>query len=205
MAFQVIPRELSFFDLFEEAVANVQAGARALVELLDDLPAAAARAGQITELEHVGDELTHRIIGLLNTTFVVPLDRHDILHLASSLDDILDSVESVADLVALLKLDQPLAQLAQQAEVLVRATNCVGSAIGDLRTMNRVFEDVAEIKRQEREGDWIYRRAVAELYSGDFKAIEVLMWKDLLDETERAIDRCEDIGNIIESIGLKNA
>ena len=64
---------------------------------------------------------------------------------------------------------------------------------------------MAEIKRQEREGDWIYRRAVADLYSGDFRAMEVLMWKDLLDETERAIDRCEDIGNTIESVVLKNA
>jgi len=205
VAFQVIPRELAFFDLFDEAVSNVEAGARALVGLLDDLSAAEDRARQITDLEHFGDELTHQIIRLLNTTFVVPLDRHDILHLASSLDDVLDSVEAVADLIALLKVDEAFAPLHQQAAVLVKATDCVGSAVRDLRTMDRIFEDVGEIKRQEREGDWIYRKAVAELYSGDYSAIEVLMWKDLLDETERAIDRCEDIGNIIESVGLKNA
>jgi predicted phosphate transport protein (TIGR00153 family) len=205
VSFQVIPRQMAFFDLFEEAVANVESAAEALTQLLDDLGSAKEISARITELEHAGDELTHRIIGLLNTTFVVPLDRHDILHLASSLDDVLDSIEAVADLIWLLRLTDPLPQLRQQASVLRRATTSVGRALRDLRRTDGVLEDVAEIKRQEREGDWVYRRAVADLYSGDFRAMEVLMWKDLLDETERAIDHCEDIGNTIESVVLKNA
>ena len=205
MPFQVIPRELAFFDLFEQAADGVEKGTAELLILLDDLPNAAAHAQRITDLEHAGDDITHRIHALLHSTFVVPLDRHDIVHLASSLDDILDGVEAVADLLALHGITEPIPQFRQQVEVLARATRAVGGAVRDLRTYHRIERATAEIKRQEREGDWVYRRAVASLYSGDFKAMEVLRWKDLLAQTEAAIDRCEDIANTIESVALKHA
>ena len=205
MPFQVIPRELAFFDLFEQAADGVEKATAELLLLLDDLPSAAAYFQRITDLEHEGDDITHRIHALLHATFVVPIDRHDIVHLASSLDDILDGVEAVADLLVLHGITEPIPQFRQQAEVLARATHAVGGAVRDLRTYHRIERATAEIKRQEREGDWVYRRAVASLYSGDFKAMEVLRWKDLLAQTEAAIDRCEDIANTIESVALKHA
>jgi uncharacterized protein len=88
--FQVIPRELVFYDLLDEAASNVADGAAELLALVDDLPNASMHAARLRDLEHRGDELTHRIIATLNTTFVVPIDRHDILRLASGLDDVLD-------------------------------------------------------------------------------------------------------------------
>ncbi|MBI3647232.1 MAG: DUF47 domain-containing protein [Actinobacteria bacterium] len=205
MTFQVIPRELAFFDLFERSADGVEKGTAELLVLLDDLPNAARHAARITDIEHVGDDLTHEILALLHTTFVVPIDRHDIVHLASSLDDILDAVEAVADLLVLHGILEPIPQFRQQVAVLARATQAVGAAIRDLRTYHRIERATADIKRQEREGDWVYRRAVAALYSGDYKAMDVLRWKDLLAQTEAAIDRCEDIANTIESVALKHA
>lgn len=205
MPFQVIPRELRFFDLFEEASENVLAGARELVALVDDLPNAGPRAVRIQELEHEGDELTHRILALLNTTFVVPIDRHDIHHLASSLDDVLDAQEAVADLLALHRLQDPLPRFRQQAQVLLRAVEAVRVAVRGLRSLDHVEAAIAAIKREEHEGDWLYRRCLAELYSGDYRAMDVLKWQDILHQTESAIDRCEDIANTIESVVLKSA
>jgi predicted phosphate transport protein (TIGR00153 family) len=203
--FQVIPRETRFFDLFDEAAENVLAGARELVALVDDLPNAGVYAANIQELEHVGDDLTHRIFALLNTTFVVPIDRHDIHHLASSLDDVLDAQEAVADLLTLHRLQEALPQFRQQVHVLQRAVEAVRVAIRGLRTLRHVDTAIATIKREEHEGDWLYRRCLAELYSGNYRPMEVLRWQDLLHQTEAAIDRCEDIANTIESVVLKHA
>ena len=205
MPFQVIPRELAFFDLLERAADGVAEGARELVALIDDLPHATERNERIQDLEHAGDDLTHQILGSLNTTFVTPFDRHDIHHLASSLDDVLDSAEAVADLLTLMRIEEPIRELRQQADVLVKITTAVCELVRGLRTLTGVDRHWADITRLEREGDRVYRHAVADLYSGDYRAMDVLKWKGILHEMEAAIDRCEDIGNTVESIALKQA
>jgi uncharacterized protein len=203
--FQVIPRELAFYGLLERAADGVAEAARELRLLIDDLPDGRARATRINDLEHAGDDLTHEIIAKLNTTFVTPIDRGDIYRLASHLDDVVDHIEAVSDLLILHSIAEPLPQFRQQVDVLVNATRRVRKAVGKLRYLSKTPKAVAEIKRQEREGDWVYRHAVAALYSGDFHPLEVLKWKDLLKQIEAAIDRCEDIGNTIESVAAKFA
>jgi predicted phosphate transport protein (TIGR00153 family) len=203
--FQVIPRELAFYDLLDRAAAGVENGSRELLALVDDLPNAGAHADKIVDLEHAGDELTHQIIAKLNTTFVVPIDRGDIHRLASHLDDVLDATEAVSDLLVLLHMDEPLPQFRQQVDVLVHASTSARRAVRLLRTPARARAAIADVKRDEREADWVYRRAVAELFSGDYAAMDVLKWKDLLRQVEAAIDRCEDIANDIESVAAKFA
>ena len=205
MPFQVIPRELEFFDLFDRHADGMVRAVVDLGVLLSDLPNAGHHDERIRTLEEGGDELTHQIIGTVNRTFVTPFDRNDIHALASAIDDVLDSAEGLADLLALLPLSRPLPQFVQQIDVLQRAAISVALAVRDLRALAGVEAACAEVKRAEREGDWVYRRGVAVLYSGDFGAMEVLMWKDLLDGAEGAIDRCEDIANVIESVALKFA
>jgi uncharacterized protein Yka (UPF0111/DUF47 family) len=203
--FQVIPRQRAFFDLLEHAADNVATGARELRDLVLDIGAAPERSERIRQLEHDGDDLTHQIMAMLNITFVTPVDRHDIHHLASSLDDVLDATEAVSDLLVLHRITEPIPQLRQQAEVLVGATTAVARAIRSLRAPRSNDREWVDIMRFERDGDHVYRRAIAELYSGDYRAMEVLKWKDILGQMESAIDRCEDIANTIESVVLKHA
>ena len=205
MPFQVIPKEHAFFDLFQQAAANVVEAAKELAALTEDLSDGESKAGRIKTLEHEGDELTHRILALLNTTFVTPFDRADIYRLASRLDDVLDAAEAVSDLLVLHRIEDPLPELHQQAGVLVRATEVMEKAIGQLRSLQGLNGYLVEVNRLENEGDRVYRKTVARLYSGDFKAMDVLKWKDLVDQMEEAIDGCEDIANAIESIALKHA
>jgi predicted phosphate transport protein (TIGR00153 family) len=205
VAFQVIPRERGFYDLLEQAAEGVAVGAKALQELVGDFPDAEEHAHRIRDLEHAGDDLTHRLIALLNTTFVTPLDRHDIHHLASSLDDVLDEQEEVADLLVLYKIEEPIPHLRLQVDVLVGATEAVVRAVRALRSPREADRAWVDIIRLERDGDHVYRRIVAELYSGDYRAMDVLKWKDIVEAIEHAIDRCEDIANTIESIVLKHA
>lgn len=203
--FQVIPRELAFFDLFERLSDGVVRGAVDLAAMLSNLSDAGRYSAQLRELEHAGDEVTHQIMNLVSTTFVAPFDRKDIYALASSLDDVLDAEEGLADMLDLLQIAEPLPQFRQQVDVLGRATRGVALAVRDLRTYTGVERACAEVRRAEREGDWVYRRGVAALYSGDYRAMDVLMWKDLLHQGEAAIDHCEDIANTIESVALKHA
>ena len=205
MPFQVIPRELAFYDLLDQAARNVAEGAGEMLALVDDLPNVAVHAAHIREREAAGDELTHEIIRLLNTTFVVPIDRHDIHHLASALDDVLDYLEGVADMIEMLKITEPFPWFRTQVEVLARTCGAVVRAVAHLRNIRAVPADVASIKREEHEGDWVFRRAIADLYSGDYKAMEVLMWDDLLHQVEAALDRCKDVANQIESVVAKFA
>lgn len=205
MPFQVIPRELAFFDLFDRLADGVVLGAVDLAAMVADLPNAERYARRIRDLEHHGDDLTHQIMNLLATTFVVPIDRKDIHTLASSLDDVLDAEEALADLLVLLRIGEPLPQFVQLVDVLQRSATAVAVAVRDLRHFSGLERAIAQIKRHEHEGDWVYRRGVATLYSGGFDPMAVLMWKDLLHEVEGAVDRCEDIANTLESVVLKFA
>ena len=205
MTFQVIPRERAFYDLLEQDGEGVASGARELRTLIADFEHADEHRQRIHRLEGAGDDLTHTIIALLNRTFVTPVDRQDIHELTSHLDDVLDSIEAVADLLVLHHIREPIPQLRMQADVLVGATEAVARAVRGLRSFRATDRAWVDIVRFERDGDHVYRMAVAELYSGEFGAMDVLKWRDVLEEMEAAIDRCEDVANTLESISLKHA
>jgi uncharacterized protein len=205
LPFQSIPRELAFFDLFERQATNLADAARTFEALVQDPATGEDRGVAIHDIEHAGDRLAREVFALLDTTFVTPFDREDVFRLSSALDDILDMQWAAADLFVLHRIDEPLPEVAQLADVLVRATRVVVHLVASLRTLRGLNAPLIEINRLENEGDRIYRRAVARLYSGQFKAMDVLKWKDIVDAVEAALDGCEDVANVIEAIALKQA
>jgi uncharacterized protein len=205
VTFQVIPRELAFYGLLERAARGAAEAAEELRALVDELDAPGPRVSRIHELEQAGDDLTHQIADLLNTTFVVPMDREDIHQLASHLDDVLDGIEAAAQFVVLLRIEVAIPDFRRQADVLLAATLAIVRAITSLRSPGVAARAMNEIVRLERDGDHIYRVGMAELFSGDHKAIDVLKWKDMLKTMEAAIDRCEDVANDVETISVKQA
>jgi predicted phosphate transport protein (TIGR00153 family) len=203
MRLRIIPREESFFDLFEEMAEKVKAGAQALLDLLREYSDLDRKAGRVLDIEHEGDELTHEVMRRLNTTFVTPFDREDIYQLASNLDDVLDHVEAAAEYLQLHKIEEPLPQMVSLAETLGSAARLTATAMPGLRRMRGLDSYWVEINRLENEGDRLYRRTIAELFSGDYKAMDVLKYEKIIEEIEQAIDRLEDVANTIESIVLK--
>ncbi len=203
MPFQVIPREQRFFDLFEQSAANVAAAAEELALVAGDVEDAEGHSTRVRELEHASDDLTREVIRTLDVTVVTPYDRDDIYGLATGLDDILDGIWAVADLVVLHRIEDPLPEFRQLTVVLRKAGAAVRTAVAGLRSAADVMPQVIEINRLENEGDRIYRKAVARLYSGEFRAMDVLKWKDVMDQLEAAVDACEDIANVVESIVVK--
>ena len=201
--FRLIPREESFFDLFELMAQKVQLGADALVELLDDYADIDRKAGRVLDIEHEGDEVTHEVMRRLNTTFITPFDREDIHRLASSMDDVLDHIEASAEYLQLHRIQEPLPQMKSLAQTLALAAKITAESMPHLRKMKGMENYWVEINRLENEGDRFYRRTIAELFSGDYKAMDVLKYKDIIEEIETAIDRLEDVANTIEGIVLK--
>ena len=205
MRFQIIPKEQGFYDLFTEAANHLVTGSALLAEMLAVGALHEDVARRMREAEHAADETTHAIVRRVNSVFVTPFDREDIYALASGIDDILDLIEAVSDLLVLHNIAQPLDEMRMQADVLLRACEQVYEATLSLRRFAGLERYWVEINRLENEGDRIYRQTVAHLFSGDFRAMDVLKWKDLVDQLEAAIDKCEDVSNTMESIVLKHA
>ncbi|MGH9196379.1 MAG: DUF47 domain-containing protein, partial [Acidimicrobiia bacterium] len=103
------------------------------------------------------------------------------------------------------KIERPLQQMIHLAETLSRATSITAESMPKLRKMKGLEDYWVEINRLENEGDRVFRRTIADLFSGEFKAMDVLKWKDIIEEIEAAIDRCEDVANTIEGIVLKGS
>lgn len=202
---RLVPRDESFFELFVRQARNIEAAADELRELISDYRDVEARAARIRHLEHEGDEMTHEVMRRLNTVFVTPLDHEDIHKLTSTLDDVLDHIEAAADLFVLHKIEAPLPDMKAQADVLVQATRAVREGLEVLPRYSQLAPHWIEVNRLENDGDRVYRRAVADLFDGDHRALDVLKWKDIIDELEAAIDRLEDVSDVLEAIALKHA
>jgi len=202
---RLIPRDQTFFQLFVDQALNIETAARVLFELIDNFDDAPAKAARMRDLEHEGDEMTHEIMRRLNTVFVTPLDHEDIHELATTLDDVIDHMEAAADLFILHKIEAPLPGMKAQAEVLVRASRTTREALETLPRYKLLAPFAIEVDRLENEGDRVYRQAIADLFGGDHRAMDVLKWRDIIDEMEAAIDRLEDVSDVLEGISLKHA
>lgn len=199
------PNEREYFDLFEQAGANIVRAAGLLDEMLASYPDHRELAGVIHDCEHDGDRIAHSVIQRLNHTFVTPFDREDIHELVSVLDDIVDFIDEVADYLGVYKIDAPMEQSQQLAGVLVEAAGQVAEALTHLRGFKDITRYTVEIHRLENEGDRIVRDAIGSLFEGGIDPMVVIRWKDIYERLENAIDSTERAAYLIEGIVIKNA
>jgi predicted phosphate transport protein (TIGR00153 family) len=198
-------RDREFFDLFEEAGGNIVRAVSLLETMLEDYPEQEQLAREILICEQEGDRITHDIYQRLNQTFVTPIDREDILALASALDDIVDFTEEVADYLGLYKIEAPMEQAQQLSKVLHQAARQVAEALPRLRGFKDLSHYTVEINRLENDGDRITREAIAALFDDGIDPMVVIRWKDIYERLEEAIDATEHVANIIEGIVIKNS
>jgi predicted phosphate transport protein (TIGR00153 family) len=197
--------ERDFFELFERAGANLEAAARLLDEMLDDYPERRALAQEILGCEHDGDRITHEIIQRLNQAAPAPIDREDILQLASALDDIVDYTEEVADYLGLYRIEAPMVQAQRLAAVLRAATTEIARAIPLVRGFKDISQHTVEVHRLENEADRVVREAIASLFEVGVDPMVVIRWKDIFERLENAIDSTERAAFILEGIVIKHS
>jgi predicted phosphate transport protein (TIGR00153 family) len=198
-------RDREFFDLFEEAARNVTHGADLLDQMLAHFPERADLARDIVICEQEGDRIAHDIHHKLNSTFVTPIDREDILELTSDLDDIIDLIDEVADYLGLYKIEAPMEQSQRMAHILLQATRQIEEAMPRLRRFQDMSHFTVEVNRLENDGDRTSRHAIASLFDNGIDPMVVIRWKDIFERLEEAIDACEHVANTLEGIVIKNS
>jgi predicted phosphate transport protein (TIGR00153 family) len=197
------PSDREFFDLFEEAGSNTVRAADLLDQLLRNWPDNKELGRELLICEQEGDRITHDLIRKLNNTFVTPIEREDILVLASGLDDIVDFTEEAADYLSLYKIEAPMEQAQRLSHVLLQCTRQIAEAIPRLRGFRDINHYVVEINRLENDGDRITREAIASLFDGGIDPMVVIRWKDIFESLEAAGDACETVAHVLEGITLK--
>jgi predicted phosphate transport protein (TIGR00153 family) len=202
---RILPRDEKFYELFTELATKLTGSATLLCELFSNPSQLDAKVSRIKELEHQADNLTHDIIDRIDRTFVTPFDREDIHQLASELDDVIDLIDGTARRATIFRIQKTRPAAGVLADVLARAATCVEEGVRDMKNAKHVYQISEKLKVLEEEGDAIYHEAMGVLFAEGGDALEVVKWKDLYDKIEDALDQCEDVGNVLQSIALKNA
>jgi len=200
-----IPQEKHFFDMIEQQSKNVLEGVEALVNMLEHYNEIDKKREKIKEIENNGDRMVHDIFAELNKTFITPIDREDITKLTSSLDDILDNLEAVSERLIIYEIRKPPKYMLEFAQILQKTTRNVNEGISLLRNFKeakQIREFCREVNTLENEGDILHRKATAELFTKK-DPIEIIKMKELYDDLEAAIDRCEDVADVIGDILVK--
>ena len=205
MGLKLRPTDNVFYTLFTEAADHLVVGSSLLAEMLSETADHVDVARRMREAEHDADETTHAIVRRVNSTFVTPFDREDIYSLASGIDDVMDMMDEVVDLILLYEVKVLPPELSAQVEVIQRCAEITSTAMPGLKAMQDLDEYWIEINRLENVGDKNHRRMLAHLFSGEFKAMEVLKLKDIVESLEGAIDAFEKVANIVEQIAVKES
>ena len=199
------PQKREFFDLYNQAAANIVAIADRLVALLDRFPDGADDLGrEVKELEHEGDRLTHELVDLLNRTFVTPFDRDDMYRLAGALDDVCDHVDEAAGRIVSYGVDQIRLQAKEQAQTVRRAAGELADAVALLEDFQDSRSHLDELRELEDVADQILHDSVSSLFMARADPLEVIRWKDIHESLEEAMDACESAADVLEAIVVKN-
>ncbi len=201
----VLPKEHTFFQTFVELAENINAGAKAVCEMLENYTNPSIQAENIKTLEHKGDTLTHNLMTRLNQTFITPFDREDIHELASKIDDVLDLTDAAASRLVIYRIERIRPGVADLARILEQATQEVVAAVRALEKQDSALNRCIEINRLENEGDRVCRALIARLFEEEKDPVQIIKWKEIIEVLETAIDKCEDVANVIESVVLKSA
>ncbi len=207
---KLLPTDERFYSLFEESTKNLMNAAK----ILTNLPKAKTvserekLAVQLHALEHIGDDLTHKIYSELNSTFVTPFDREDIHELASSIDDVLDEIDGSIGRIVLYKIKAIPSSMTKLINILELSIVELHQGVHLLRNINKtdVLQKVLQkVNEYENEADAVFEKAIADLFEHEKQPIQIIKLKEVLVGLETATDKCEDAANVLEGILIKNA
>ncbi|HSS96488.1 MAG TPA: DUF47 family protein [Terriglobales bacterium] len=202
----LIPKDTSFFQMFEAMSDNLVTGARTLVDLFASYHDVERTIDTVQKIERHGDELTHNILTKLNQTFITPFDREDIHQLASSLDDVLDFVNASGARLVMYRISNPPPAAGELAKIVLQQSQELQKAVALLQKQKNgdVLAHCVEINRLENEADQVSQKGIATLFDNEKDPINLIKIKELLQFLERATYKAEDAANVLETVVLKN-
>jgi uncharacterized protein len=201
---RIFPRDEQFFPMFNEMAQRLTGCADLIARLFAEPARLDEIAGGIKDLEHEADQLAHDVNIRIDRSLVTPLDKEDIHLLTHRLDNVIDLLDGTARRVQMFHITQMRPEAARLGEVLRKAAREIQAAVAEIKKPKTLHDRTRELKRLEEEGDAIYHEAVGALFAGTPDPLEVIKWKEIFDKLEDAVDACHQVGNVLESIALKN-
>ncbi len=201
-------KEENYFDLFAQGAEYSQKAAEALLELMSNYTDVETKAEAIHDIEHQGDFHFHKLYNQLMTSFITPIEREDILLLASKIDDITDLVEDIAyrfvmfDIKTIREDSIPMAELLVEAITLVQITLVKFKNFAKSKTINDKIREISDV---EERGDRMYKNAVRNLFKTSNDPIEIMKWREIYHKMEMCIDSCEDVADAMHGVIIKNS
>jgi uncharacterized protein len=206
MKFSLLPKENVFYQLLETLSTKAELAVQLFKKLIDEWNHAHPLLQDLKDLEHECDQIVHEIMVKLNKTFVTPIDREDIHHLAKKIDDLIDILQSLSERMVLFQVQSIEQDLKEMTIVLEKSISIlvhIVPKIRDLSDSNVLFESCIQIHTLENEGDRIYETALGKLFLPARDPLDVIKWKEIYDFLESAIDTSEDIADILWGIAVK--
>ena len=200
-----LPKDEGFFGLFDQLSARLKSSSSLLKELFSEPNRLMELTKKIKDEEHAADALTYEIMQRIDRSFVTPLDREDIHLLANRLDNVVDLMDGTARRAKMYHIDQRRDAAIALTAVLVECSDVIAAGVKDIRKPAEVHKAARKVKELEEKADAIYSDAIEALFAGRPDALDVIKWKAILDNLEHAVDECEDVANVLESISLKNS
>jgi uncharacterized protein len=200
-----LPTDEGFFGLFDQLAERLTTASRLLAELSADPARRDDLIGRIKAEEHAADTLTYEVMQRIDRSFVTPLDREDIHLLATRLDTVVDLIDGTARRIQMFNVTDRRDEAVTLTGILCECAESIAKAVKLVRSPSAVHRIARQVKELEEKADAAYAAAIQQLFSGTPDAIEVIKWKEIFDNLEHAVDECEDVANVLESISLKNS
>ena len=196
--------DVEIMTVLQNQANNLVNASKILFEIIGDYSTLNEKNVTLKNLEHEGDQLTHRLFTIIDRTFITPLDKEDISELTSAIDQVLDGTYGASDRLVLLKIKRPSQYMQEFTNLLFTACQEIYKGVVELHKGKResLLEHSKAISNCEHEGDNIYRLAIANLFDTN-DAIEIIKLKEVYETLESALDRCRDVADVIEDIALK--
>ncbi len=207
MGLSFMPKEEKFFDFLTQQAENLTKAAEYFKAAIKDGRLDEEEVKKMRDLEHEGDTLAHEITDMLNRTFITPIDREDIYALANKLDDVLDLLNAMAGRMKLYKLNPADPHFAEFIDLLDQSAAALANAVRhmpDTKRTRRVLDYCIEVNRLENLGDSVREKAISNLFENQKDPMQVIKWKEIYETAEGALDDCERVAKLIESILVKH-
>ncbi len=206
----LVPKEKKFFPMFEQIADQVLSAAKILEQIFDESDPAKelSQFSRIKEMEHNADDVVQDLFEQLDATFITPFDREDIHLLTSSLDTVLDMINSIAHRMHMYQPKTVPDECKQISSMIVKGCGHILEAVSELKTMKKsgkILKIVRKISKIETESDEVYHMGISNLFKKEKDAIELIKKKEIIETLERTCDKMEDVSDVLKTIILKNA
>jgi uncharacterized protein len=203
----ILPKEYSFYDFFESHIELAIQTCTELANLAKEGTNIFDSIDKIKEFEHKMDKIELDCVEALHKTFITPFERTDILELIKRMDDIVDSIDKAASRIKIYDITVIRKDVQLVADILLKSTIELKDAIiglRDIKHIDKIRQKCQRVRQLETEGDNIFKKAISDLFK-ETDAINVIKWKEIYERLEKAVNRCEDVANIIEGILIESA